>query len=303
MGSKTKQLRALIEKPGMILRPGIYDSLTAKLAEKAGFEWVLLTGYGVSGAMLGRPDVGLLSFGEILQKAREVCNMVNIPVVVDVDTGYGNAVNVFRTTQEMIWAGAAAIQIEDQVWPKRCGHMFGKQIISTEEMTGKIRAATDAKNGIDPEVVIGARTDARSVSGFKEVLKRGKAYADAGADYIYVETPKSLEEIEKIVKEIKIPVTFNIIEGGKTPSFNFDDLEKLGVKILSLPLTTLYAATKAVMDVLEIMKNAKKVEEWERLTIPWHEFNELIGLSKIKEMEKKYLPEELLKKMYGEIEK
>ncbi len=298
MGSKTKRLRELIARPGMILRPGIYDSLTAKLAEKTGFEWVLLTGYGVSGAMLGRPDVGLLSFGEILQKAREVCNTVDIPVVVDVDTGYGNAVNVFRTTQEMIWAGAAAIQIEDQVWPKRCGHMFGKQIISTEEMTGKIRAATDAKNGIDPEVVIGARTDARSVSGFEEVLKRGKAYAGAGADYIYVETPKSLKEIEKLVKEIKAPITFNIIEGGKTPSFNFDDLEKLGVKILSLPLTTLYAATKAVMDVLEIMKNAKKVEEWEHLTIPWPEFNELIGLPMIKEMEKKYIPKEILKKMY-----
>jgi methylisocitrate lyase len=303
MGSKTKQLRDLIERPGMILRPGIYDALTAKLAEKAGFEWVLLTGYGVSGAMLGKPDVGLLSFGEILQKTREICNAVNIPTVVDVDTGYGNAVNVFRTTQEIIWAGAAAIQIEDQVWPKRCGHMFGKQIISTEEMTGKIRAAVDAKNEIDPEVVIGARTDARSVSGFKEVLKRGKAYADAGADYIYVETPKSLEEIEKLVKEIKVPIAFNIIEGGKTSSFNFDDLEGLGVKILSLPLTTLYAATKAVMGVLELMKNASRVEEWERLTIPWHEFNELIALSKIKEMEKKYIPEEILKKMYREIER
>lgn len=288
MASKAKCLKKLIKKPGMIVRPGIYDALTAKLAEKVGFKWVLLSGYGISASMLAKPDVGLLSFGEVLQKAREVCHVVDIPVVVDVDTGYGNAVNVFRTTQEMIRAGAASIQIEDQVWPKRCGHMSGKRIISIPEMIGKIRAAVDAKDEIDPDVVVGARTDARSVVSFEEVLKRGEAYADAGAAYIYVETPKSLEEVEKLVKEIKAPIAFNIIEGGKTPSFDFNELERIGVKILSLPLSTLYASTKAVMEVLKVMKRAKRIEELEPMTMLWHDFNELVGLSRIREMEERY---------------
>jgi len=288
MVSKAKLLRKLIKKPGMIVRPGVYDALTAKLAEKVEFKWVLISAYGISASMLAKPDVGLLSFGEVLQKAREVCNVVNIPVVVDVNTGYGNAVNVFRTTQEIVRAGAASIQIEDQAWPKRCGHMSGKRIISTQEMVGKIKAAVDAKREIDPDVVVGARTDARSVVGFEEVLKRGEAYADAGADYIYVETPKSLEEVEKLVKEIKAPIAFNIIEGGKTPSFNFNELERIGVKILSLPLSTLYASTKAVMEVLKVMRRAKRIEELEPLTMLWHDFNELVGLSRIREMEERY---------------
>lgn len=193
MLQRSKELRKMLKEPGLIIRPGVYDALSAKIAELAGFKLLLMTGYGVSATKIGEPDVGLVSFGEMIQRATEICHAVRVPVIVDADTGYGNAINVYRTTKEVILTGAAGIQIEDQVWPKRCGHMFGKQIISAEEMVGKIRAAVDARNEVDPDFVIGARTDARSVAGFDEVLRRAKMYADAGADYIYVETPQSLD--------------------------------------------------------------------------------------------------------------
>jgi len=247
--------------------------------------------------------VGLVSFGEMIERAREICHAVSVPVIVDADTGYGNAINVYRTTKEVILAGAAGIQIEDQVWPKRCGHMFGKQIISAEEMAGKIRAAVDARNEIDPDFVIGARTDARSVAGFDEVLRRAKIYADAGADYIYVETPQSLDEVKRLVEEVPVPIAFNMIEGGKTPYFTFEELEKVGVKMISLPLTLLYAATKAMMEVLELVKKSQTPKEWEHMCINWRKFNEFIGLPRIKDMEKKYIPEEILKRMYGDLKK
>jgi len=181
--------------------------------------------------------------------------------------------------------------------------MFGKQIISAEEMVGKIRAAVDAKNEIYPDFVIGARTDARSVAGFDEVLRRAKLYADAGADYIYVETPQSLDEVKKLVNEIPVPIAFNMIEGGKTPYFTFKELEEVGVKMISLPLTLLYAATKAMIEVLEKVKRSQSPKDWEDMCINWRKFNEMIGLPRVKEMEKKYIPEEILKKMYGGIEK
>ncbi len=303
MTSVTKMLRKMLEEPGLIIRPGVYDALSAKIAEAAGFKVLLMTGYGVSATKLGEPDVGLLSFGEMIARAQEICHAVRVPVIVDADTGYGNAINVYRTTKEVILAGAAGIQIEDQVWPKRCGHMFGKQIISAEEMVGKIKAAVDAKNEIDPDFVIGARTDARSVAGFEEVLRRAKMYAEAGADYIYVETPQSLEEVKKLVENVPAPIAFNMIEGGKTPYFTFKELEEVGVKMISLPLTLLYAATKAMFEVLDMVRKSQSPKEWEHMCINWRKFNEFIGLPKIKEMEKKYIPEVILKKMYGTLEK
>lgn len=303
MLSATKELRKMLEEPGLIIRPGVYDALSAKIAEMAGFKVLLMTGYGVSATKIGEPDVGLVSFGEMIERAREICHAVKVPVIVDADTGYGNAINVHRTTREVILAGASGIQIEDQVWPKRCGHMFGKQIISAEEMVGKIKAAVDARNEIDPDFVIGARTDARTVVGFEEVLRRGKMYADAGADYIYVETPQSLEEVKKLVEEIPVPIAFNMIEGGKTPYFTFKELEEVGVKMISLPLTLLYAATKAMIEVLELVRKSQMPKDWEHMCINWRKFNELIGLPRFKAMEKKYIPEEVLKKMYGSLEK
>ena len=303
MYQRIKELRKMLSEPGLIIRPGVYDALSAKIAELAGFKLLLMTGYGVSATKIGEPDVGLVSFGEMMQRAIEICHAVKVPVIVDVDTGYGNAINVYRTTREVMLTGAAGMQIEDQVWPKRCGHMFGKQIISAEEMVGKIRAAVDAKNEIYPDFVIGARTDARSVAGFDEVLRRAKLYADAGADYIYVETPQSLDEVKKLVNEIPVPIAFNMIEGGKTPYFTFKELEEVGVKMISLPLTLLYAATKAMIDVLDKVKRSESPKDWEDMCINWRKFNEMIGLPRVKEMEKKYIPEEILKKMYGGIEK
>jgi len=301
MESMTKELRRMLGEPGLIIRPGVYDALSAKIAESAGFRLLLMTGYGVSATKIGEPDVGLVSFGEMIERAREICHAVKVPVIVDADTGYGNAINVYRTTREVILAGAAGIQIEDQVWPKRCGHMFGKQIISAEEMAGKIRAAVDARNEIDADFVIGARTDARSVAGFDEVLRRAKIYADAGADYIYVETPQSLEEVKTLVREVPVPIAFNMIEGGKTPYFTFRELEEAGVKMISLPLTLLYAAVKAMMEVLDLVKKSQTPKDWEHMCINWRKFNEFIGLPRVKTMEKKYIPEEILKRMYGDV--
>ncbi len=300
MSSKSKRFRELLERDGLVIRIGVYDALTAVLAEKAGFELLGTTGYGISATMLGQPDVGLVSFREMCDRVRNIARAVSVPVCADSDTGYGNAINVYRTVKEMIWAGAAGLFIEDQVWPKRCGHMFGKQIISTGEMVGKIKAAIDARDEEDPDFVVGARTDAIGVAGIDEAIKRGKAYAEAGADFIYVEAPRTIEEVKRAVKEIPAPISFNIIVGGKVPYFPLDELEAIGVKMVSFPLDALYAATKAIMDVYAKIKERRPPQEWEKDVIDWREFNNLIGYPRIKEMEKKYLPEEMLKKMYGD---
>lgn len=188
-GSKSKIFRQLLERPGLLLRPCGYDALSALLIEKAGFRLMGTSGYAISASAIGQPDLGLISFGELLERARNICNCVSIPVDIDADTGYGNALNAYWTAKNYIWIDAAGIRIEDQTWPKRCGHMSGKSIISREEMTSKIRAAIRARDEEGSDLVIGARTDARAIEGFDKTIERAVAYADAGADYIYVECP------------------------------------------------------------------------------------------------------------------
>lgn len=285
--SKSKTFRQLLERSGLLLRPCGYDALSALMIEKAGFRLMGTSGYAISASAIGQPDLGLISFGELLERARNICNCVSIPVDIDADTGYGNALNAYWTAKNYIWIGAAGIRVEDQTWPKRCGHMSGKSIISREEMVWKIKAMIRAREEEGSDLVIGARTDARSIEGFERTIERAAAYADAGADYIYVECPQSLEEVEHLVKVIQIPLAFNLIPGGKTPLFSISDLEVIGVKYLSIPMVCLYPAVRAMSSALEALKSydLQKVGE---LGINWSEFNDLIGARCWREREREF---------------
>lgn len=285
---KTTRFRKLLNQPGAIVLPGAYDALTAILAERAGFEAIAHTGYGVSASLLGQPDVGLVCFKEMCDRVQSIARAVSIPLLADADTGYGNAINVYRTVKEYIRAGAAGLFIEDQVWPKRCGHMMGKQVISAEEMVSKIRAAIDARNEEDPDFVVGARCDAIATHGFDEALRRAKLYSEAGADFIFIEAYENVEQMKKAVKEIDKPLIVNLIEGGKTPILTVQQAEEIGFKLIAFPLTTLWATTKAVSEALRVLREEGSTEALMDKFVTWGEFNEIIGLPKIREMERKY---------------
>jgi len=291
--------REALEKPGLLFRPCAYDALSAVLIEKAGFEVIGTTGYGIAASLIGQPDIGLVSYGEMLERVRSIIAAVSRPVDVDADTGYGNALNVYWAVYNFALVGAGGVRIEDQVWPKRCGHMAGKQIIPKDEMVQKIRAAIRAKNEVDPEMVIGARTDARSVAGFDAVVERGKAYAEAGADYVYVEAPQSIEELKKLVKSIPAPIALNIIPGGRTPPFTVEQLEEAGVKYLSIPMIALYPAAKAISEALKTFRETKDLMKLASMGLSWIEFNEIVGVSRWRSMELEFSTKEDLIARYG----
>jgi len=285
--NKSKLFRQLLEQPGLTLRPCAYDALSAILIERAGFKLLGTSGYAISASSIGQPDLGLISFGELLERARNIINSVSIPVDVDGDTGYGNALNVYWTIKNYIWIDAAGVRIEDQTWPKRCGHMSGKSIISKEEMVHKIGAAVLAREEESSDMVIGARTDARAIEGFEKTIERGAAYAKAGADYIYVECPQSLSEVKQLVDEIPIPLAFNLIPGGKTPSFSISELQDLGVKYLSIPMVCVYPAAKAMSNALQMLKDGN-LQGIGEMGVSWSEFNDLIGVRRWRQLEKEF---------------
>ena len=282
--SRSRIFRELLERPGLLLRPCGYDALSALLIEKAGFKLMGTSGYAIAASAIGQPDLGLISFGELLERARNIINCVSIPVDVDADTGYGNALNAYWTAKNYIWIDAAGIRIEDQTWPKRCGHMSGKSIISKEEMAAKIKAAIRAREEEGSELVIGARTDARAIEGFEGTVERAMLYARAGADYVYVECPQSLEEVARLVKSISVPLAFNLIPGGKTPSFALAELEDLGVKYISIPMVCIYPAVRSMQEALQALKEGDLARVGE-LGINWSQFNELIGVKKWRRLE------------------
>ena len=282
--SRSKVFRELLEQPGLLLRPCGYDALSALLIEKAGFKLMGTSGYAISASAIGQPDLGLISFGELYERARNIINCVSIPVDVDADTGYGNALNAYWTARNYIWIDAAGVRIEDQTWPKRCGHMSGKSIISKEEMAAKIRAMIRAREEEGSELVIGARTDARAIEGFEGTVERAILYAQAGADYIYVECPQSLEEVARLVKCISVPLAFNLIPGGKTPSFALAELEELGVKYISIPMVCIYPAVRSMQEALQALR-AGDLKQVGELGINWSQFNELIGVKKWRRLE------------------
>ena len=282
------RLRELLDSGETIVAPGAFDPLAARLVEEAGFPAVYMTGFGTSAALLGRPDVGLLTMTEMADNAGRIAACVDIPVLADADTGYGNPLNVIRTVGVYEAAGVAGIHIEDQVAPKKCGHMDGKQVISAQEMAQKVRAAVNART--DPDFMIIARTDARAVEDLDSALDRGRRYRDAGADALFIEALVSEAEIEAAVRAFPdVPLLFNWAEGGKTPPVSLDRLTELGYRIVIFPIATLLAATAAMRRVLcEIAAAGTPAAVLGELP-SFGEFTDFIGLPEVREIERRYI--------------
>ncbi len=286
--TKANKLRELIKTNDIIMAPGAYDAWSARLVEQAGFECVYMTGYGVSASVLGRPDIGLITMTEMATAAKNINLAVDIPVIADADTGYGGSLNVTRSITEYEIAGVAAIQFEDQAFPKRCGHMENKQLIPRNEMVAKIRAAAYSRK--DPDTVIIARTDARAVNGLDDAIERAKAYADAGADVLFVEAPQSKEEIRKIGEALKgVPLFANMAEGGKTPPMTKNELIDLGYKIVIYPSLAIYTVTKALRENYALLMKEGTNEPCLKYAVSWDEFHEAIGLDEMRDLEKSFL--------------
>lgn len=249
MESPAAKLRRLLERPGLHVMPCCFDALSARLIERAGFELTFMSGFAVSAARLALPDTGLISYGEMVEQGRNLCAAVSIPVIGDGDTGYGNPMNVRRTVAGYASAGFACVMIEDQLAPKRCGHTRGKQVVARDEALLRVRAAIDARTQ-GPDVLILARTDARGPLGLEEALWRGQAFADLGADIVFVEAPSSEAEMQRICEEIRAPQLANMVEGGDTPVLPPARLAALGYRIAAYPLTLLSAAARAMQDAL-----------------------------------------------------
>ncbi len=282
------RLRELLAGPAPLVAPGAYDALSARLVEQAGFEAVYMTGFGTSASQLGRPDVGLLSGAEMVDQVRRLVEAVDRPVIADADTGYGNAINVIRTVRGYEQAGVAALHLEDQVMPKKCGHMSGKVVIPAEEMVGKIRAAVDARR--DPELVLIARTDAAAVHGLDDAIARARAFAEAGADVLFVEAPTSEDDIARVAAELGdvAPLVFNWAEGGRTPPISLERIAELGFSLVIYPIATLLAATAAVRSVLQTIAADGSPAAAMGSLPTFDEFTDLIGLPEVQSLEKRY---------------
>ena len=274
-----------------MVAPGAFDPLAARLVEEAGFAAVYMTGFGTSAALLGRPDVGLLTMTEMADSAGRIAACVDIPLIADADTGYGNPLNVIRTVGAYEAAGVAGLHIEDQVAPKKCGHMEGKQVIGADEMAQKVRAAVDART--DPDFVIIARTDARAVEGLDSALDRARRYRDAGADVLFIEALVSEAEIEAAAAAFPdVPLLFNWAEGGKTPPVSLDRLTELGYRIVIFPIGTLLAATAAMRRILQEIAAAGTPASLLGELPTFGEFTDFIGLPEVRGIEQRYIARE-----------
>jgi carboxyvinyl-carboxyphosphonate phosphorylmutase len=282
-----KSLKDKIEdKKEFLILPGVFDALSAKIVEKIGFDAMFQTGYGSSASLLGLPDFGFLNAGETIDNARRIIRSVNLPVIVDIDTGYGNPLTVWRTVNDLIAYGASGIFLEDQLWPKRCGHMKGKEVITSEEFMPKLKAALDARN--DHEFIIVARTDARAPLGLDEAIERGKLYYKEGADVIFVEAPLSEEELKEIAMKIHAPLVANMIENGVTPNLSANQLQQMGYRIAVFPLSGLYGAAHAMKNIFSSLKQTGSTQICRDIMMNFGEFNELIELQKFMDMDHKY---------------
>jgi 2,3-dimethylmalate lyase len=280
-------LRALLDSGQVIVAPGAFDPLSARLVEEAGFPAVYMTGFGTSAALIGRPDVGLLTMTEMAGNAGRIAACVDIPVIADADTGYGNPLNVIRTVGAYEAAGVAGIHIEDQVAPKKCGHMEGKLVIPAEEMAEKVRAAVEART--QPEFMIIARTDARAVEGLERALQRGQMYREAGADALFIEAVTTEAEAEEAVRAFPgVPLLFNWAEGGKTPPISLDRITELGYRIVIFPISTLLAATGAMRRILQEIARAGTPAAAMRGLPTFAEFTDFIGLPQVQQAEQRY---------------
>jgi len=280
-------LREFLKGPEILIAPGAHNAFTARIIEQAGFRAVYMTGSGAAMDLLAMPDLGFLTMSEMVAHARNIVQATKLPVIADADTGYGNALNVKRTVREYEAAGVAALHIEDQVAPKRCGHFAGKEVISREEMIGKIKAALDVRR--DQNLMIIARTDARAVLGLNEAIERGVAYSEAGADMIFVDAPESKEELHLIARSIPAPLMANMSEGGKTPLLRAEELQDLGYQLVIYPRSAAGAAAKAIQELMAILKRDGTTESYLDRIISFEGRNRITGLAHYQELEKKYL--------------
>ena len=284
--TKAQKIRDVLKEKGVLVMPGVYDCLSAKIATRAGFEVIFITGYSVSATFLGEPDFGLLTQTELLAASERICSVTDLPVIVDADTGYGNAVNVIRTVRELIRRGAAGMFLEDQIWPKRCGHMKGKQVVPLEEYLQKLKAAVEARGKDDLYIV--ARTDARQALGLKDAIARGQAFKAAGADAVFIEAPQSREEMREIGRNVPGPLVANMIERGVTPLMGPEELRDLGFGLIVWPLGPLYASARALQDVYGTLRRTGTTREIIDRLIPFEEFHDIIGLEEKYALDAKY---------------
>lgn len=283
---KAKLIRQALAQRGQLIMPGVYDALSAKIAARTGFEVVFITGYSLSATLLGEPDFGVLTQTEVVGAAQRICSVVDAPVIVDADTGYGNAINVIRTVEDLLRAGASGMFLEDQVWPKRCGHMKGKQVIPLDEQLKKLRAAVEAKDEQDFFIV--ARTDARQALGLAEAIKRGIAFKEAGADAVFIEAPETKEEMAEIARKVPGPLVANMLERGVTPLMGPKELKELGFDLIVWPLAPLYSVAKSLTDVYATLRrDGSTLAILDRL-MPFNEFNDIVELDAKYALDAKY---------------
>jgi len=283
---KAQLIRQALATHGQLIMPGVYDALSAKIAARAGFEVIFITGYSLSATLLGEPDFGLLTQTEVVATAQRICSVVDAPVIVDADTGYGNAINVMRTVQDLIRAGAGGVFLEDQVWPKRCGHMKGKQVIPLDEHIKKLKAANEAKG--DDDFFIVARTDSRQALGLNDAIERGLAFKAAGADAVFIEAPESKEEMKEISRHVPGPLVANMLERGVTPLMGPDELRDLGFNLVVWPLAPLYAVAKSLTDVYTTLRREGSTLAILDRLMPFDDFNRVVGLEEKYALDAKY---------------
>lgn len=280
------RIHQILREVGSLAFPGIYDTLSAKIAEQIGFPMGFISGYSLAASTIGEPDFGLLTQTEVVERARAICACVSIPIIVDADTGYGNPLNVYRTVEQLIDAGAAGCFLEDQVWPKKCGHMRNKKVIERDEYLHKIQAAVDARK--DNDFFIVARTDAEAVISLEEAIERVKAAREIGADASFVEAPGSLEQLKKVGQHAPKPIVANMIEGGKTPVLSKRELVELGYQLILYPLTGLFAAGKSIQKFYTKLYEDGTTLGIEGELLNFTEFNELIGVEEKYKLSEKY---------------
>lgn len=282
---KTK-LRTMIEQPGIWPAPGVYDCIGAMVAERAGFDLIFASGFGMAASLLGKPDFGYLTASEMISTARRIAESVSIPLIADMDTGYGSPLNVIRTVEEIANSKVAGIILEDQEWPKKCGHFEGKSIIPVKEHVAKIKAAVHARGSSD--LVIVGRTDARAIEGLAGAIERGKRYLEAGADVLFIEAPQSREELITIARHFQgTPLFANIIEGGKTPNLSVEELEDMGYKLVAFALSGLFSATQSLLECFEALKSDGSTETVNK-KLSFEGFKEIIKMSEHLKLEKRF---------------
>ncbi len=284
--SSAQQLRQILQRPGLLVLPGVYDCISAQLAAQAGFEVLFTSGFGIAASTLGKPDYGFVTATEMLYSVGRIAQSVNIPLVADLDTGYGNPLNVIRTVEDALRLGVAGILLEDQEWPKKCGHFSGKRVIPMAEQVEKIKAAVYARG--DSGLVIIGRTDAIAPLGLEAAIRRGRAYYEAGADIVFIEAPQSVEQLQAIAAAFPdAPLFANLIEGGKTPCLSAEELQQMGYKIAVFPLAGLFAATHAIAQCFQHLRQHSSTAGFESL-VNFGQFEEIINVPHYRQLEQQF---------------